>query len=289
MVNKILSCFIILLLFNLESVEARGLRTHFSEVVIENLRIGHSYSVKGIANLPLCVTNTSNRSVILKIEALAPCKEELREGYEAIPDISWIGFEKDLFELEEGEEAVTDVIISIPDSEEYLGKRYQAWIWSHTIGPGMIGVGLKSRILFSIAKEKEEAIKKDLSILPTEIYTGEIKIGEVFDVKEKGDGIILRVSNLGEGEKTFMIEPIKVEDSPFELKEGYEDCPNPRFLILSERIFSLPKDGEKEIEMYIAFPKKEGYKGKRYEFIVHAKPLDKEKDGAYSRIYVSLK
>ena len=141
-----------------------------------------------LINLPLAVENTGDKNVNLKIDVLPPNKDELKEGYEPLPDSSWIKIAKDLFEVEPKGMAVTDVIISIPDDERYLGKRYQAWIWSHTVGPGMIGVGLKSRILFSIAEAAEQTGQDRLSILPTEIYVTDTEIGEVFDVKEKSGG-----------------------------------------------------------------------------------------------------
>ncbi len=35
--------------------------------------------------------------------------------------------------------------------EKYLGKKYQVFIWSHTVGRA-IGVGLKSKLLLTIGK-----------------------------------------------------------------------------------------------------------------------------------------
>ncbi|OGW82845.1 MAG: hypothetical protein A2987_02030 [Omnitrophica bacterium RIFCSPLOWO2_01_FULL_45_10] len=134
---------------------AAGLSTGFSEVKIENLEIGKSYSTKETVGLPLVVVNTGDEPVDLKMELLLPQESELKEGFEPIPDLSWIRLERTEFkEIEPNEHATSDVIISIPPDPRYQGKKYQVFIWSHTVG-GRIGVGLKSKLLFTIAKAKE--------------------------------------------------------------------------------------------------------------------------------------
>jgi hypothetical protein len=130
--------------------EAGGLSTTFSVVTLEDLEIGKTYSTKEVANMPLEIVNTGKEPVNLKIELILAQPEELKEGFEPIPDLSWIKLEKTEFnDIKPNETAVTDVILSIPDKEEYKGKKYQVFIWSHTFGTS-IGVGLKSKLLLSI-------------------------------------------------------------------------------------------------------------------------------------------
>ena len=131
-------------------LEAAGLSTGFSEVILENLELGKVYSTKEVAGLPLVVVNTGDEAVDLKIELLLPQESELKEGFEPIPDLGWIKLEKTEFKnIKPDEAATTDVIITIPDDEQYLGKKYQVFIWSHTVGK-RVGVGLKSKLLFTI-------------------------------------------------------------------------------------------------------------------------------------------
>jgi len=132
---------------------AGGLSTTFGEVKIENLKIGGEYSLEEVAEFPLIVQNTSDQEIELKIEVLYPKEAELKEGYQIIPDTSWISLRQDYFKLNPDQEAKTDVIIKIPDNENLLGEKYQAYLWSHTIGRSL-GVGLKSRLLFTIAEQR---------------------------------------------------------------------------------------------------------------------------------------
>lgn len=145
-------------------LEAAGLTTGFGEVTLENLEIGKTYTTKKALNLPLAVVNTGKTALDLKVEPVLPATpasaggapseggkdSELKEGYEPIPSLSWIKLEKAEFrEIKPNDSAVTDVIISIPNDKKYLGKKYQVFIWSHTVG-GSIGIGLKSKLLLTI-------------------------------------------------------------------------------------------------------------------------------------------
>jgi len=148
--TKITICVLWLCLALTPNLWAKGLSTGFSEVAMEDLEPGRTYSTKETANLPLVVVNTGEDPVDLKIELLMPDASELKEGYEPIPDLGWISLEQTEFTgIAPKGAATTDVLINIPDDDIYRGKKYQVFIWSHTIGT-KIGVGLKSKLLFTI-------------------------------------------------------------------------------------------------------------------------------------------
>lgn len=131
---------------------ASGLSTGFSEVLLEDLESGKTYSTKETAGLPLAVVNTGTEPVDLKIELIIPQTEELKDGFEPIPDLSWIKLGKTEFKaIKPNASAITDVRISIPKDKEYKGKKYQIFIWSHTVGKS-IGIGLKSKLLFTVSQ-----------------------------------------------------------------------------------------------------------------------------------------
>jgi len=135
------------------TLDAAGLTTGFSEVSLSDLKIGKSYSTKETAGLPLVVVNTGDEPIDLKVELLLPQPSELKEGFEPIPDLTWIKLEKTEFkDIKPNDAAMTDVVISIPDDARYSGKKYQVFIWSHTVGR-RIGVGLKSKLLFAVSKQ----------------------------------------------------------------------------------------------------------------------------------------
>ncbi len=162
-ITLIFSLFLFLLKIP-DRAQGLGLSTSFAEVILENLEIGKSYTTKNVARIPLRVLNRGTGAINLKVDVVVPNPGDLKEGCEPIPDASWISFEKDYFPNLKGKEtAVTDVIITIPREKKYRGKRYQVYLWSHTIsgkGGTSIAVGLNSRLIFSIAGKKK--IKRGL-------------------------------------------------------------------------------------------------------------------------------
>lgn len=142
--------FLILLLFTaaIEPVFAGGLSTACGEILLKDIPQGKAFST------PLIVDNTSSQEINLLIEVLLPESNELKKGYVPLPDINWITLTQNKFTVKPNESAKTDVIITIPKGKQFAGKKYQVYVWSHTTGTA-VGVGLKSRLLFSVENNKE--------------------------------------------------------------------------------------------------------------------------------------
>jgi len=117
-------------------------------VIIDNLEPGKSYNLNELASSPFKLVNNFEDAVVLNLQVLPPKEEELKPGYKPLEDVSWVDVQKEVKISPQGQEIVP-VQLSIPDDAEYLGKKYQLWIWSYTTGKA-IGVGLKSRIMISI-------------------------------------------------------------------------------------------------------------------------------------------
>jgi len=281
-----------------DNLVAGGLRTQLGEVVIENLQIGQTYNLKELANLQLIVTNSGETQVDLQMEVLLPDSGELRQGAAAIPDPSWIALSQDLFKLGPNQNAISDIIISIPDDDQYLGKKYQVNIWSHTLGGRSmnVAVGLKSRIIFTTDTVKADVdqlltrsnASVDFTMTPEEIYLDNVPLGKNYDIGEKA-GIILTVTNRGEREQVFMLQSRSVANSSATLTGDYIDTPDATFLSFDKNEFTLPPNGTTTIKMYLEFPAKEEHIGKKYMFIIRAYTLgDKVTTGVYSRLYASI-
>ena len=134
---------------------ADGLRTGFGKVVLENVPIGKAYSMRRDSKFPLIIKNESDKRVNLKLEVLIPKEGEVQRGYEPLPDYRWITLENNNFTVEPNGEAETDVIIDIPDDRQYLGRKFHVFILSCTTGESL-GIGLKSKLLFSVGEVKDK-------------------------------------------------------------------------------------------------------------------------------------
>ena len=135
---------------------ADGLRTGFGKVILENIPIGVIYSMRKDSKFPLSIKNESDRKISIKIEVVIPKEGEIQEGYEAIPDTSWIILEQNQFTIEANGAAETDVVINIPDDKKYIGRKFHVFILSYTTGESL-GIGLKSKLLFSVGNKTREA------------------------------------------------------------------------------------------------------------------------------------
>jgi len=299
------SIFIVFILIVLIQIpfkaKAGGLSTQLGEVVIENLQIGQTYNLKQLANLRLIVTNNCDYSVDLRMDILLPDSSELRKGAEPIPDTSWVKLSQNLFKLDPDKKASSDIMISIPDDHQYLGKKYQVTIWSHTLGRsggGMfLAYGLKTRIIFTTdtvrATTSQVVTSSDASVdftlKPEEIFLENLELGKIFDV-EKNTGLVLKITNPSEREQTFKLQSLTVSNSVATLTKEYEDAPDASYLKFSENRFVLPPNGTKTIKMYLRFPPDKELSGKRYMFVIHAFTVDeKVTTGVYSRLYASIK
>ncbi len=277
---------------------AGGLSTQFGEVVIENLQIGQTYNLRELANLQLIVTNTGESPVDLQMDVIIPDSGDLKLGAAALPDISWISLSQNLFTLAPNQDAISDLVISIPDDDQFLGKKYQVNIWSHTLGGGSmnVAVGLKSRIIFTTDTVKADidqlSTRSNMSVnftmTPGEIYLDNVPLGKNYDIGEEA-GIILTVTNHGEREQAFSLQSRTVANSSATLTGDYIDTPDAAFLSFEKSEFTLPPKGTTTINMYLNFPATKEHIGKQYMFIIRAYTLgEKVTTGVYSRLYASI-
>lgn len=134
---------------------ADGLRTGFGKVILEDIPMGRTYSMRKDAKFPLRIKNESDRTVNLKVEVLVPDESDVQQGYEPIPETRWISLEKNQFVIGPNDTAETDVLIDIPNDSKYSGRKFHVFIMSYTTGESL-GIGLKSKLLFSVGEAKDK-------------------------------------------------------------------------------------------------------------------------------------
>ncbi|MDI6641756.1 MAG: hypothetical protein QME68_05540 [Elusimicrobiota bacterium] len=281
-----------------------GIGTKLGEVWIDNVRYGVQFSLRESLNMPLKITNKSVKPVEIKMEVWInkPGDKDLIEGYEPLPDASWVTLEKEFFpRVEPGADAETDVFINIPKDKKYLGKKYQFYIWSRTTGGlSNINVGVMSRFLVSVispenlaileGRKKPDVIKAnlDFSLLPYEIFVKQVKLGKNIDLGQLSNAGPIKVVNPNNSKLKFRIYTMSSKEARADIKKGYEDCPNPNFVTFENKEFVIPAESIKRVKAFLKFPDKEEYKGKKYQFIVVLETVGQAVVGkVYSRLYVT--
>lgn len=275
------------------------IRSTFGEVVMENLRLGETYNTREMVNLPLMVTNYSDEKLIIKLTVKKPQPGELREGYEAIPDIDWIELSTDRMEIQPGGHGAADVIIHVPNDEQYARKKYQVLIQSIGAGKGNISLGVEHRLLFSIApteaqvKEDDRKVKLlanlNYTVLPPKIMLYDFKLGKKQNLA-KLTGKTFKIINPNDEDYRYRLTSMAIADSKVASSRGYEDCPDPSFLTFSESEVDISANTVKVVKVFLNIPDKKEYRGKKYMFLIDTELLgQKISVSHYSRVYVTTK
>jgi len=289
---------------NLDRANALGIRTKFGLVVVENLQPGRTYNIRELVGLPLRVVNSSDKQVTIKMDIQKPDPETDKgmaaKHFEPIPDLSWIKLSRDFFVVDPGQSAIADVLITIPDDDKYLGKRYQVNIWSHTIGKRFINVGLMSRLRITVAKRRmteeekmaeahrEEIIKNiDFQLLPHMTFIDAVELGKKIDIGKKFKES-LKIVNPNNEKFSYRLRTVTAWEAGIGVIPGYDETPDPSFLSFSEKEFSVPAISIREIKMFLQIPNDEKHKGKKYQFVICVEVLNQPIIyEIYSRLFVS--
>ena len=273
---------------------ASGLRSPFGEVVIRNLKIGQTYSMFKLLNLPLRVVNTGSEPVDLRIETAQAAA--LSAGYEEIPSRDWIRVDQSSFTVGPNREAATDLIISIPNDAKLLGRRFQIDLWSHTTDRQALLVGLRSHLLIQIdsTPPTEDELKKkfvdaklanlDFTILPVNAAVGDIPIGRSVDLRKERK-VSIKLVNPNERALNFRVRSIPVWESMTTAPEGYEAAINPQWLRPMKDVVTVEGNSIAETSLLLEIPDQPAYYGRHFLFIVGFEVLEQQ---IPTRIYYRL-
>lgn len=282
--------------------EGRGLATKFGDVILAYLRPGMVYSMKKEKGLFYKVMNQSTMKLPLVAIVVIPGKEELKPGYEPIPDPAWIKIVPNRFDLEPGETSNCDVIISIPPEEEFANRNFQAFLVTETVvspeEPGVyIGLGLRSRFRFSTGPTPAQALAEfrrktlealKIDMVPFNLYVSEVPTGQVIRLG-KGEYSTLQLVNRGKGSYKLKFE-VADDASVYGLTKDYMPAPDKTWLKILRKTVKVKQRQIKDIGMELNIPDKEEYKGKFFAFVVigEIEGLDFPVS-IYSRLYIKTK
>lgn len=134
---------------------AGGISTNYADIFIENLSINKEYK----HNLPLKVTNRSNKKIEVAIKVLIPQKDNLKTEAVPIQDTKWIIVTPEKYILDAGQTGSSDVFIKIPKNRKLRGKTFQfnLEICGFPVekkGGITVVPSLLSKVRFSVAKKK---------------------------------------------------------------------------------------------------------------------------------------
>jgi hypothetical protein len=299
-ITKKLAAALILTLASASPALAAGMRTKFGEVVVSGLKIGQTYSLKDLVNLPYSVVNTGEEEVDLLIDVLKPEGDTLKNAYDAVTSSAWVTLDQTRFTVSPNREVATDLKVAIPNDPALLGRRFQADIWARTrSAKGMFAVGMRSRLLIHVdsTPPTEEELKRkfvnkrlanlDFTLLPTSGTAEDVPLGKKVDLRKHGK-VGVKVINPNDAALNFRIRSIPNWESLLKAPEGFEDAYNPQWLTPAKDVVKVEGNSISETGLFVEIPDKPEHRGKKFFFSVGVEILEAEIPvKVYYRLYLS--
>jgi|GEM_PF-1132787 len=296
--RRILTAAALLVLAVSAQAATAGLRTPFGDVVVQRLKIGRTYSLYKLVNLPLRVVNTGDSEIGIAIEPINFPAEQAQAGYVPIPSLDWVRIEKSSFTLAPNREAVTDIIITIPNDPSLLGRRFEARIWSRTVAiHGMMGTGIISSLRLQIdsTPPTEEELKNkyvdehlanlDFTVLPGEADAGLVPVGKLIKLRQERK-LAIKLINPNDKALNFRVRSLPVWESVIDTPAGWEPATNPQWLAPEKDVVKVEGNSIAETGVTLNIPDEPLNRGKRFFFIVSIEVLEQR---IPTRVYYRLR
>jgi len=278
--------------------------TKFADVIMEYVQPGKVYNLRTMRNLPYRVNNHSDEPVELSVQVEIPIKQELKPGYEAIPDPSWVRLVPNHLKLAVGEEGLVDVILQVPEDPQYKGRHFQAHIICRTAEPPLgteqtavsFGITLASRLRFSVGSAGPAELRRlqkkgiyqmlNFTLEPELQYVpGFIEPGSKVALDEKG--VMLSLVNRSPQKLSFSLKSVPVPDG-MTAAAGYEKG-DASWLKIKTETLNVPGESIRSAKAELNVPNDPKLRGRRFMFVVQAGLQGREIPvEIYSRIYANV-
>lgn len=252
-----------------------GLAARFGEVVVENAEIGRTYNLRETLKLPFGIENRGIGEVEVVVEFEPPAKNHVKEGYEAIPDPTWLRALPDRLKIGPKSQGFFDLLLTIPDDPALNGRHFHAIVKARTIGTGLLGVAIENNLRFSVGpgpeslkeeKRQKAMAKLDFDVSPQTIYVTDVPLGKAFDTKAEQNKVI-RVANYASDPL-----PIKLTSEEWNQKlympAGYEPIPDPSWVKFKTSEQKIEPEQIGSFQFVIQIPDEPAYRGKKFAALI---------------------
>ncbi len=255
---------------------ALSVRTPSKEITLDDLRIGHAYSLAQKARDP-AISNTGDEPIRVRMETLRPKVSELVDGYEPIPSLSWIKTNASWKTLKPGDNAVLSGELRIPKSGKWHGGQYQVeWLGEAENLKGA-RLNFSSHLLLDVANDEPEYasavpkanVKANLAfaLSPPEAHARDVPLGQAWNLRN-ANGITLKLINPNDSKATFVLRVERGKPKGLRTRPGFTAAPNPYFLRIQDPLKTV-KAGAIGIEKLILdIPDESRYRDRNWFFVV---------------------
>lgn len=209
-----------------------GLSTQFIDVEFEGLKVGGVYNLRELRGVPYTIKNRGSDPVQVQVEAQVP-KTAPEAPYELIPDPSWVELNPGTLRIDPESLGFSDIIIRVPNDPALNGRHFQVTLWAHTVGTGMLGAGVNSRLRFSIGAGPDTLARRELAeavvqlnydLWPNALYVTKAVTGARYDAKAS-EGRQFMLTNRSEVELNLVPKATRWPTNSLPLPAGGWEAP----------------------------------------------------------------
>ncbi len=275
----------VLLLQSSSQAQALALRGPFPMMFLNDIFVGRTPSAAQ-ARDRLRVANTGQDpiGVVMQLEPTRP--DELRDGYDPLPNMSWITLAPPRFSLEPGEEGVSAILVSIPNDPSLQGAQFQL-AWSAVATVPSTGAQLlpRSQVFVTVQLNASTTIIQSVrsaglaasqapnstpfTLSPPSGRADNVALGRKVDLRELG--LALKLGNPNSQEAEFSV--LSACDNASGSDNDFKCAPNPNFLRAAASSVKVAANSVAEADFYLEIPNQLRYQGRKWAFVVKAAPL----------------
>jgi len=274
----------VLLLQASSQAQALALRGPFPSMFVNDVFVGQTPSAATTRDR-LTVVNTGQDPIGV-VMLLEPCPAgELRDGYEPIPNLSWIQLDPPRFSLEPGESGVSAILVSPPNDPSLQGGQFEL-VWRATATVPSSGAELLPRSHIFVTIQLGSATVS--SITPQAMGGARVPVSVPFTLSPPGGiadnvplgrkmnlrdlGFVIKLGNPNSQDEVFSVR--SACDNSNDSDQVFRCSPNPNFLMPAASTVRVPANSVAEAVFTLQIPNEARYQGRHWVFVAQAAPVN---------------
>jgi hypothetical protein len=247
------------------------MRSTKAEVFLGETRPGGTLTFTAAEGGPLGVENAGGEPIDIEFAAVIPPPQEVDEGYDPLPQASWIRLEgRTTRTLEPGQSAKTNIVVKVPKDARLRDGQFAFNCMIKGRNAAGSAVTLKTRLSFAVGDGDPPGVHGDFP----EGFDASPRAGRL-DGVPLGKRIELRGAAFGglklinAGDRELKVQLSSLREWPEELRppEGFVPAPNPRWL-KSGPIVRVRPGAIAKAPVYLHIPARDRYAGRSWSFLV---------------------
>lgn len=267
--SKTAAC-LLALLAGAGAARALSLRSTRAEAFLGEHRPGSRVSYARELGEPLGVENAGAEPARVELSPVLPPPGRLADGYEPLPELSWVRLDRASHALGPGERGGTDVVVSLPRDARLEGRQFQfdGLIRAKTADGG--GLTLRTRLLLAVGDGDPPEVPRDppegFLLSPARATAEGVPPGRRYPLAGAG---ALKLVNAGTKDLTVRLSTLRAWPPGLEPPEGHARAPNPRWLKTGPPA-KVKAGSVMPAALELLVPDEPRYRGRRWSFLVAA-------------------